>query len=929
MRWGLLTLVLMALPSVAGSVADEADAAFALGNTAYAEGNYQQALSHYFLSVRLAPNRNVLFNIARCYEALQRPEEAYRYWDTLGADAEVQGDDREQVKAALIRLKPQLALVRVESAPSGASVYVDREDLGVVGKTPLVLPLAPGAHTLLVRLDGHYGKRIKVSVERGEEAVRVTNLRPMVGTVAFTGTPAGAAIRLAASPAPLGQLPADVELPPGAHLLLVEADGFLPSQHLVEVRAEERVSVEVMLTRRPATLGRLLVTSSQDGAQVRIDGLDRGSTPAAVDLAPGAHRLEVTKDDYESFLRTVEVGQTEVRVHANLVLTQPVVSAASKSTSSLDDAPASVTVIARDELEGFGYQTLAEALRAVRGLFFNDDRTYTYGGFRGFAPPGDLNSRVLVLYDGHPFNDVWAGQAYLGQDFDVDLADVERLEVVRGPSSVVFGTGALFGVINVVPRRRVPGRWVEAVAGGGGRSAGKARATGHLSNEAARLQVSVAGTLAAGAVSTDYGAGGVVQGLDDERALGANLSAEWNGLTLTAKWNQRRKQVPETGVPGTWYLDARGFAELAFKRQLGPFSVVARAAYDGSRNRFSTVVPGEDGYTETGGADRGAVELRAASQLTSTNVLTAALEGQAQFVALAGDDTSRLHDRALFSAAVYDDWKVTPWLSVHAGVRIDKYSDVPDWAPSLRAAVSARPYEGGLSKLFFGRSFRAPNVYELVFHDASSARIAPAVLHPEYLTTVELEHTHTISQRARLTASVFLNVMEQQITLQAEREAVPRCTLGDTPAQCEFMGNAEQAVANVGAELVASWRPARWSLLEAQYTFVSFLGPRGSATSLHPPHVVSLRGLVPLVGPALRVSAQLVFQAAKRRGDGSYVGEAGFANLGLSGQVAWVRYFAGLKNLFDAQPLVPNSGGRAAFIPEYGRSFWVEVGASL
>ena len=61
--------LLTAAPSFADNTADEADVAFVLGNEAFAKRDYDRALSHYFLSYRLVPNRNVLFNIAKCFEA--------------------------------------------------------------------------------------------------------------------------------------------------------------------------------------------------------------------------------------------------------------------------------------------------------------------------------------------------------------------------------------------------------------------------------------------------------------------------------------------------------------------------------------------------------------------------------------------------------------------------------------------------------------------------------------------------------------------------------------------------------------------------------------------------------------------------------------------------------------------------------------------
>ena len=95
----LLTLV-VAVPAWADNTADEADVAFDLGNKAYAKRDYDAALASYFLSYRLVPNRNVLFNIARCYEAQDRYDEAYRYWHDLYVDPGLPESDRRDVSNA-------------------------------------------------------------------------------------------------------------------------------------------------------------------------------------------------------------------------------------------------------------------------------------------------------------------------------------------------------------------------------------------------------------------------------------------------------------------------------------------------------------------------------------------------------------------------------------------------------------------------------------------------------------------------------------------------------------------------------------------------------------------------------------------------------------------------------------------------------------
>jgi iron complex outermembrane receptor protein len=77
------------------------------------------------------------------------------------------------------------------------------------------------------------------------------------------------------------------------------------------------------------------------------------------------------------------------------------VEGAARHTQRLTEAPASVSVVTANDIETFGWRTLADVLRSVRGFHVTYDRNYSYVGVRAFGRPTDYNNRVLVLLNGH------------------------------------------------------------------------------------------------------------------------------------------------------------------------------------------------------------------------------------------------------------------------------------------------------------------------------------------------------------------------------------------------------------------------------------------------------------------------------------------------------------------------------------------------
>ncbi len=87
-------------------------------------------------------------------------------------------------------------------------------------------------------------------------------------------------------------------------------------------------------------------------------------------------------------------------------------------------------------------------------MTISNDRVYSSASIRGIGQPNDYGNRLLVLSDGASLNDNILSSSYIGSDGRADLEDVDRIEVVRGPGSLLYGAGAFSGVVNLVPRPR-------------------------------------------------------------------------------------------------------------------------------------------------------------------------------------------------------------------------------------------------------------------------------------------------------------------------------------------------------------------------------------------------------------------------------------------------------------------------------------------
>lgn len=225
------------------------------------------------------------------------------------------------------------------------------------------------------------------------------------------------------------------------------------------------------------------------------------------------------------FLPAIAMAQPAEEV-ADLTLPETIITGTRAATPA-ERVPAATTVIDRRMIEERGYTTLAEALATVPGL-----RIVQGGGYgqqaSGFMRGG--NSRhTLVLLDGVPIGDPAEpnGAFDFGQEL---LGDIERIEVVRGPASALYGSSAIGGVINLVTRRAPKDRQAEAfgeIAGG--------------SNNTLRGVAGLAGTV----------------GIFDYLAVGQSISSRASDATAPRFTGNTGEREGYRGYAGTLRLGAQ------------------------------------------------------------------------------------------------------------------------------------------------------------------------------------------------------------------------------------------------------------------------------------------------------------------------------------------------------------------------------------
>jgi outer membrane receptor protein involved in Fe transport len=129
------------------------------------------------------------------------------------------------------------------------------------------------------------------------------------------------------------------------------------------------------------------------------------------------------------------------------------VTTASKKSEALMDAPAIMLVLAESDIHAYGDRSLVEVLDRTTSLYFMGTQENLQGALtlRGDATLG-ANNHILVLVNGRPIQESTHGGMVHPFLRSFPLASVKQIEIIRGPGSVLYGTNAYVGVINVITK---------------------------------------------------------------------------------------------------------------------------------------------------------------------------------------------------------------------------------------------------------------------------------------------------------------------------------------------------------------------------------------------------------------------------------------------------------------------------------------------
>lgn len=620
----------------------------------------------------------------------------------------------------------------------------------------------------------------------------------------------------------------------------------------------------------------------------------------------------------------------------------PSVFTASRYQQPITKAPASVDVINAEQIKRYGWRSVGAMLSSLPGFLGTYDRAYQHVGVRGFAPPGDYNTRILVLIDGHRVNENLQDYAGLGQDFPVDVENIERVEVVRGPASSLYGSSALFAVVNVITQRgrdfqgaRLAGELASYDTHRGQAGFGKKFANG--------LEALVTASFyhSDGQENLKYPGLGTAHNLDDEQVERLFGKTSWNDFTLSGGFMQRKKFLPAGSIgaafdqPGSFYHDRRAYADLNYQHNFNhDWQLTGRLFWDGYEfddNLVSRVSNAQLVNHDIWQGQWFGGEALLSHQIFDSHRLTLGLEYRRNFLQrMANHDQepyvvladNRLNS-SIYGVYLQDEWTIFDNLSLQAGGRYDHY-DSFGGTFNPRLGLIYQPWKDTTLKLLYGTAFRAPNAFESMYTCCENTWVGNTALKPEQIETYEFVVEQRLNRYLDLRLSPFYNRLADVITVTGSG------TL-DSPQQFRNTGNAEAH--GLETQLLGHYKDIE---SRVSYTYQQSRSLSQEPAANAPSHMAKLNLSAPLWADKLFAGLEVRYVSRRNTGVSDWSGSYTVTNLTLTAQ-RWVKGLeltGGVYNLFGERYTDPASPNQApvtspsslsATIPQDGRNFRIRL----
>jgi outer membrane receptor for ferrienterochelin and colicins len=654
---------------------------------------------------------------------------------------------------------------------------------------------------------------------------------------------------------------------------------------------------------------------------------------------------------------------------------EDVVVGASKREQSLGTVASAVTIVSAERLRRFGYRTLAEALESVVGLYIVDDRMVERLGIRGVQLLGDANTRILVLVDGSPVNEPWSQYVDTSFALPVNLDDVARVEVIRGPVSSIYGTNAFLGIINIVTLEadKAPRAYGRAGFASFGVYEGNA-GFGYGS-----VDRQVRGTfsfLQRGGETLDYPEfasasppGASSTHADGQSALNGSLTVNYDRLFFHVRGYDRTRELPGApygslaGSDANQDRDRQLLGEAGYTQPIGErFTLATRVYADRYQFVGDLTLVDTDGtnvmetpFTSTGNASwyggevRGLTEILPHGQLSlTTGVAAEWSQTDSRSIALRTVDGMPMESdvqvaRDFNSQGVYAEASSSPWpwLAVTAGVRYDRNSLFQN-KTSPRGALFLKKGDAYGLKLLYAQGFRNPSVFEAFYADG--ARYKPSldasgasVLFPETITSYEA----VVWGRPARGLNARVSVWQWDLDKIIEKGPVydPDALAERLQYKNIFLG-----LRSRGVEVETSYRDTRGWLGFANATFAQVRkDPDGTAAEVvNSPELTANLGVStpPVILARAHVSTELSFLSSRHTREfvarrNSYSDAEAFVRWNLVVYVPNVDGFdvtVGVRNILGVREQIPaqsdydRSGASTYLVPGAGRELFARVG---